>query len=146
MDILGLAILLLGIILLVVELTAPGYYAGVAGAPVTMIGAMQMLWPALLRGVWGPLLATALFVVAFAVTLVVYRRRGFPSQQPLLGSTGTVAEEVRPATATGRVDVEGTLWQAEGHEVLEPGTRVVVESVEATHIMVGRAPESSKGG
>lgn len=56
----------------------------------------------------------------------------------LLGKDGVVIEALTPNSPVGQVRVEREVWRAEapGRDAVPIGTRVVVESIEGTHLMV----------
>lgn len=58
----------------------------------------------------------------------------------LLGKTGYVTERIEPGARPGRVLIEGEDWRGVGLDdsVLEPGTRVMVISVDGTTLTVER--------
>src|ERR671919_507196 len=47
-DLLGLGLLIVGLALIVAELTFPGYYIGVAGTVGLVVGLLEMVWPTFL--------------------------------------------------------------------------------------------------
>ncbi len=56
----------------------------------------------------------------------------------LFGKTGIVIEELTPNSPLGQARIEREEWRAEapGHGTVAVGTRVVVEGVEGTHLIV----------
>lgn len=56
----------------------------------------------------------------------------------LIGKTGVVIEQLEVDAAIGRVRIEREEWRADapGYEPLPVGTRVIVERVEGTHLVV----------
>jgi membrane protein implicated in regulation of membrane protease activity len=56
----------------------------------------------------------------------------------LIGQEGRVIEDVEPAPGPGRVRVEREEWIADsaGREVIPAGTRVIVEKIVGTHLIV----------
>jgi membrane protein implicated in regulation of membrane protease activity len=61
----------------------------------------------------------------------------------LIGKSGSVIDPVEPGDGGGRVRIEREEWRADaaGHEVIPAGTRVIVERVVGTHLVVSPAPE-----
>jgi membrane protein implicated in regulation of membrane protease activity len=56
----------------------------------------------------------------------------------LIGKSGVVTEAIEPGDGTGRVRIEREEWRADssaGHALAE-GSRVVVERIEGTHLIV----------
>ncbi len=61
----------------------------------------------------------------------------------LVGLSGVVIETVEPDSPRGMVRIQREEWRADapGHGTLEPGTRVTVERVDGTHLIV--SPQSA---
>ncbi len=94
------------------------------------------------------------FVSVSAVLLVLLRRYAshFTHEPPmrtgvdrLIGKPGVVIEELVPDSPTGQVRIEREEWRADasGREVLPVGTRVLVERVDGTHLIV--RPDEGEG-
>jgi inner membrane protein len=94
----------------------------------------------------------AAFVLVSAAMLVLLRRYAdrLTHDQPmrtgvdrLIGKSGTVIEELVDDGPGGMVRIEREEWRADapGHGTLPVGTRVVVERVDGTHLIVH--PEST---
>ncbi len=56
----------------------------------------------------------------------------------LIGKTGLVTEELTPDSPFGQVRIEREVWRADapGSGIVTVGTRVVVDRVEGTHLIV----------
>ena len=133
----GLAWFILGVILLLIELSAPGILAifFAAGAWITAI----VLWIGLIHGSWGPL---AIFLVTSLLFLILLRRRlqavvrgkvGTSSNTDAIledfeGKAATVVEPIDPLHQTGKVEFRGTLWAAKSETPVPAGTLVEILS------------------
>ena len=95
----------------------------------------------------------AAFVFVSAAMLVVLRRYAdrLTHEPPirtgvdrLVGKSGVVIEELVPDSPKGMVRIEREEWRADapGNEPLAVGTRVVVERVDGTHLIVHPANEA----
>lgn len=64
----------------------------------------------------------------------------------LIGKPGTVIESVEPGDGGGRVRIDREEWRAdaEGTETLPVGTRVIVERIVGTHVIVRAATETKE--
>lgn len=93
------------------------------------------------------------FVVVSAAMLVLLRRYGdrLTHEPPirtgvdrLVGKSGTVIEDIVPDSPLGMVRIEREEWRADGasHGRLAVGTRVVVERVDGTHLIVRPVSET----
>jgi membrane-bound ClpP family serine protease len=150
-DALGLALLILGAVLVVAEAHVPGGVLGVAGAIVLMLGGFVVV--AGLGG--GAALAVpvglGIGAVAAGCALVVTRHGAIAQRQSvragreaLLGRIGVVRRWSGPA---GQVFVDGALWRAhhapleDAEAALHEGDPVVVDRVEGLTLSVHRADE-----
>jgi membrane protein implicated in regulation of membrane protease activity len=63
----------------------------------------------------------------------------------LIGQVGVAIEEIEPAPGPGRIRVEREEWVADsaGRDVIPVGTRVVVEKIVGTHLVVRAADADS---
>lgn len=152
-ELIGLGLLLIGLALIVIELTYPGYYIGVAGSVGTIVGLLQMMWPGFLLTPASGLVAALVSVAAALVSFQFYRRFGSPinelggSPSPeLVGKTGVIVQPVRPHTTNGRVEIEGTMWGADAAEPIETGATVIVERIQPTHVFVTQLHVSPPNG
>ncbi|MBN1192201.1 MAG: NfeD family protein [Coriobacteriia bacterium] len=59
----------------------------------------------------------------------------------LIGKQGTVIEDVEPGDGGGRIRIEREEWRADatGIDVIPTGSRVIVDSIVGTHLIVHRA-------
>ncbi|HEX9815335.1 MAG TPA: NfeD family protein [Candidatus Thermoplasmatota archaeon] len=145
-DLLGLSLLLVGLALIVAELTFPGYYVGVAGTVGTIVGLLQMVWPWFLTSSYGGPVAALIGVVAAILSFQFYRRFTSPIDRlggspgpDLVGKSGIVTQSVRPHTTKGRVEIEGKMWGADAAEPIGPGSHIIVETITETHLIVRRS-------
>ncbi|MDF1542891.1 MAG: NfeD family protein [Anaerosomatales bacterium] len=87
------------------------------------------------------------FVVVSALMLIVLRRYAdrITHEPPmrtgvdrLVGKSGVVIEELTPDSRVGMVRIEREEWRADapGNEPVPVGTRVVVDRVDGTHLVV----------
>jgi membrane-bound serine protease (ClpP class) len=163
---LGIALLLIGAILILVEAHVPTL--GVLGAPgllalgVGAVLAVSGLGGGIVLGVIAALLLVAVGIGALALSvgkgLAVRRRRVRAGPEALIGHVGVVKSWGPDATLTGtsgartgsdlegRVLVDGALWRArrcwpEDEPVLHAGEPVVVEQVRGLTLRVRRAEE-----
>lgn len=151
MTMLGIALLLVGIILVIAEAHAPGGVLGALGSAALVAGGVIAI--VALGG--GVVLAVpvglGLGAAAAAWALVVVRTsaqsrhgRVRAGAEALCGRLGVVRAWEEPA---GQVFVEGALWRARhewpepGEEALHEGDPVIVERVSGLTLSVRRADE-----
>jgi membrane-bound serine protease (ClpP class) len=151
MTALGIALLLVGAVLLVAEAHAPGGVLG-ACAAATLIGGAITLIASLGGGAaFAVPVGVGLGVVAGGWAVVVThkaagarRLRVKAGVESLCGRVGVVR---RWGESAGQVFVDGTLWRArhqggdDGAEALHEGDCVVVENVNGLTLSVRRAEE-----
>lgn len=142
-DPLGLTIFLIGVALIVIELTIPGYFIGVGGTALVAVGLVQIAWPEFLFSPWSPFVVVVIVPFAIFVSVLFYRRIAPPDQRPetyssdrLVGETGKVIVEVQPDSTTGKVKIGGIVWSAESDTPIPVGATARVVRVEGVHIVV----------
>lgn len=146
-DPLGLTIFLIGVALIVVELTIPGYFIGVGGTALVAVGLVQIAWPEFLFSPWSPFVVVVIVPIAIIVSVQFYKRIAPPSKMPetyssdrLVGETGKVVVDVEPDSTRGKVKIGGILWSAEAESRIPAGTMARVVRVEGVHVVVEPAP------
>lgn len=133
----------LGLVLVVLELAAPGgfyfIFFGVGALVVGVLSALDVAGPE-----WAQIL---LFSLLSLLSLVLFRSRILGKLQgskratdmdTLVGEVATVAEGLPPG-AVGKVELRGTAWSAKNTSevALKPGERCVVIRVEGLTLFVG---------
>ncbi len=147
---------IIGVLLLVAEMFAPGFWLACVAIGCFVAG-LAGLAPV---GLTGQVIAFAVSTLASLVGIRPFLRRHFRLEpgtgvrtnvDALLGKTGVVTERIDAGggaggvgARSGRVIVEGENWRGASVDgvVLEPGTRVMVVQVDGTTLMVEREPES----
>lgn len=84
------------------------------------------------------------FIVAsfgFVFWLPRIAHKGTETSRPvgideLVGQTGFVIKRIDPNTGTGMVKVQGQIWRAESDDIMEEGTRIIVERVKGNKLVV----------
>jgi hypothetical protein len=149
-DALGLTIFLIGIVLIVLELSIPGWFIGVGGTALIVVGLIQMSFPDFLFSWWSPFVVVAVVPAAIFVSVQFYKRLAPPDNRPetfssdrLVGERGKVLVEVMPETTKGKVKIGGIVWSAESDAPIPVGTTVVVLRVEGVHLMVGPVDDAA---
>ena len=143
---LPLVLLIAGLLLLLLEVITPGWFAAVPG--LTFVVAALILWiaPGAIDGPLGIIGLPAVLVGSSVVTLVIYRRLGTPAlfttvlqDDELPGQPGTVTVTIPAPPAEGEVLVGGRHWPARAENPIPKGTGVQVVRVEG-HTLVVREP------
>jgi membrane protein implicated in regulation of membrane protease activity len=137
----------LGLVLVVLELAAPGgfyfIFFGVGALVVGLLATFDAAGPA-----WAQIL---LFSVVSLLSLVLFRARLLGKLQgskrasdmdTLVGEIGTLSDDLSPG-GVGKVELRGTAWSAKNtsHVTLKRGERCVVIRVEG--LMLAVRPEGA---
>ncbi|AZO53079.1 MULTISPECIES: NfeD family protein [unclassified Mesorhizobium] len=133
--------MVLGFVLLVVEVIAPGFFMLWIGVAALIVGAVSLLiWDA---AIWTWQVQVLLFLVLSLVSAFVGKKlmggRDQPTDQPLLNRRGaqmigrmaTLAEPIRDGR--GRIKLGDTLWRVSGPD-LPAGTQVRVTAAADTDL------------
>ncbi len=148
----GLALMLLGIVLLTIEAFNPTVVIGFGGVVAFVLGAI-MLFKVEAPGYhlsWTVIgLATALMVGLVLVVLgSLQRARRHPARTGAQAMHGAAAEVLDWSGGEGHVFTQGERWQAQGTETFKPGETVEVANVMDLTLVVRRRPalKASEGG
>ncbi|MBZ9794985.1 NfeD family protein [Mesorhizobium sp. ES1-4] len=133
--------MVLGFVLLVVEVVAPGFFMLWIGIAALIVGAVSLLvWDA---AIWTWQVQVLLFLVLSLVSAFAGKKlmggRDQPTDQPLLnrrgaqmvGKMATLAEPIRDGR--GRIKLGDTLWRVSGPD-LPAGTQVRVTAAADTDL------------
>jgi membrane-bound serine protease (ClpP class) len=143
----GLALMLLGIVLLVVEAFNPTVVLGFGGVIAFLIGAL-MLFKIEAPGYqlsWTVVgLAAALFIGLILIVLGSLRRaRKSPVRVGAQAMRGLSAEVLDWNDGEGHVFTQGERWQARGADAFKPGEMVEVANIMDLTLVVRRPPASA---
>ena len=139
----GVALLLLGLLLLIAELFIPSFgVLGIGGIVSMILGAIFFIDPAhpgdiaLSLKLIIPTIIGMGILMLFLVFFVVRSRRRSDAigGKSLVGQKGYVVEDIIPPHK-GRVFVDGTYWTAESMEVIKKDEDIVVESFESLKLI-----------
>ncbi|MEM0449876.1 MAG: NfeD family protein [Methanomassiliicoccales archaeon] len=143
----GIALVLAGVVLLVIEAFSPGAFLLVPATILIIIGLMGLLIPGLLFSVWSPIIAVVLFAPMTYVTIKLYQRIAPPSPPEttvaasLIGRKGTVIKTIEPQTLSGKVKIAHDIWSATSNTRIEEGKKVIVKGSEGVHVIVEEVNE-----
>ena len=138
----GVALIVLGIIMLVAEIKITSYgVLSIGGVIALLLGSIMLIdSPAdyLRISFWNLILPVVLVSAGFfllALTLVVrtHRRRPTTGREGLVGEIGVAHTDLRP---TGLIELHGELWNAEADQVVKSGGRVQVVAVDGMYVKV----------
>ena len=139
----GMAILLIGAVLFIIELFHPGALLLIPATIMIVGGVMYLLIPnVLLDSIWGPVAIIAAALVSTGVTIFYYRWLAGTHTPLSTTSAGLVGEEavvlvdIVPNTIRGKVKVRSEIWSARGAEPIPAGTHVRVVHGEGVSLTV----------
>ncbi len=133
----GLMWFIIGIALLFIEFLLPGFilfFFGV-GAVLTAV----LIWV----GVLDSTIAQLIFFSVSSVVLLIALRRYFSkylkgdvsnegkykiTEEEFIGKRVKVVKRIEPNSVDGKIEFEGTLWNANSDETIEPGTMAEITS------------------
>jgi inner membrane protein len=148
---LGLIFIVIGVLMLLAEAVTPGAFLVVPATVLLVLGALGLVAPDLLLSIWSPILAVAIGVPVFFLTVKGYQKLSPPMAPTttvatsLIGMEGTVIIDTCPNTLKGKVKIENDIWSATSSLPIPAGYRVKVVHSEGVHVNVepiGPVPEA----
>ena len=146
---LGLIMIIIGILLLLAEIFAPGSFMVVPATVLIVLGAIGLVAPGILLSWWSPVIAVVLIVPMTLITVRMYQKLSPPMPPTttvatsLIGQEGTVVTEVCPNNLKGKVKIQSDVWSATADEPIPVGTKVLVVHSEGVHVRVKKIGEPS---
>lgn len=148
-NIVGLALIGLGVILMVIDLFTPTHLALTIGGIVSLLIGSFMLFD--IEGFAAPALTihpatilvtvgtvTALFVFMATKGLLIQRKRVSTGREGLIGARGSARDDLNPQ---GMVFVKGEYWRAIAQDPpIKSGETIIVEAIEDGKLLVRRKP------
>lgn len=143
----GLALLVIGILMILAEVAAPGAFILVPATVLIILGAIGLVAPGVLISWWSPIIAVVILLPMTYVTMLLYQKLAPPAPPEttvatsLVGMTGVVEREVMPNVLTGKVRIAHDMWSATSAKAIPVGKRVVVKTSEGVHVTVEEVSE-----
>jgi len=144
----GLALLIVGVVMLIIEAASPGFFIAVPATVLIILGLLGMFVQNFLFSVWSPILAVLVSVPSTLFTMWFYSRFAPPSPptttvgESLISRQGSVTVTIIPHTIKGKVRIGNEVWSATSDEIIREGERVLVIGSEGVHVIVRRVPTS----
>lgn len=141
---LGWVLILLGAVLLLIEVSQPGFFIAVPGTVLIILGILILLGVDILSSTQGLIAGVVAAMAAASITVWAYSRLT-PGKKPpttlsrdsLVGLEGVVTKEVDVGTISGKVRIGSMEWSARTESGKIPvGQRVIVVHSEGVHIVV----------
>lgn len=137
----GWLMIIIGLLLLIVEASQPGFFVAVPGTILIVLGFVTILIPEIAQD-YAPLIIVITALISSIITIIFYRKLA-PGQKPqttsmdiLSGKIGIVVKTVYPDSISGKVNIDNQIWSATGETEIGEGKKVVVISSEGVHIRV----------
>ncbi len=138
----GIGFIVLGALLLLLEIHAPGTFLLVPATVLMFLGILGILFPDVLFSWWAPIAAVVVLVPTTYLTIKLYQRLSPPGPPEttvatsLVGMKGIVTVDVYPNNLRGKVVIENDTWSATSESLIVKGKNVVVVSSEGVHVVV----------
>jgi len=139
---LGLAFIIIGILMLLAELSSPGAFILVPATVLLVLGFVGIVSPEVLISWWSPVIVAAVVIPITYVTMRMYQKLAPPAPPEttvatsLVGMTGVVVTDVTPNSLKGKVRIEHDTWSATSSKPIPAGKKVVVKTSEGVHVTV----------
>jgi len=138
----SIALIVLGVLLLLAEISSPGTFLLVPGTVLIVLGFLGLAYPDLLLSIYSPIIAVLILVPMTYITIKLYQRLAPPAPPEttvatsLVGKVGIVTAEIKPNQITGKVRIEHDIWSATSDHIISKGTHVIVIASEGVHVKV----------
>ena len=138
----GIGFIVLGTLMLLLELHAPGTFLIVPATVLLVLGIIGIAFGDTLFTWYAPIAAVIVLVPTTFLTIKLYQRLSPPGPPvttvatSLVGMKGIVTTDVYPHTLRGKVEIEHDTWSATSESMIPRGKRVVVVSSEGVHVVV----------
>jgi len=139
---LGLAFIIIGILMILAELSSPGAFILVPATVLLVLGFVGLVAPEVLISWWSPVIVAIVVIPITYVTMRMYQKLAPPAPPEttvatsLVGLTGVVVTEVTPNTLKGKVRIAQDTWSAVSNKAIPAGKRIVVRASEGVHVTV----------
>lgn len=137
-----LAFVVLGVLLLIAELSSPGAFLLVPGTVLIILGFIGLVAPDILFSIYSPIITVLIIVPLTLITIKMYQKLAPPGPPEttvatsLVGLEGVVTQDVKPGTLSGKVKIKNDSWSAASDHPILKGTKVVVVRSEGVHVTV----------
>lgn len=139
---LGVVLIVIGVLMLIVEATTPGFFIAIPASVLIVIGTIGVWIPDLFWSPLTPIIAVVLTVPMSIITIHLYKKLA-PPEPPtttvgtsLIGKRGVVMARIIPRTLKGKVKLESQIWSATSEKEIEEGRDVEVVESKGVHVIV----------
>ncbi|MFQ6061328.1 MAG: NfeD family protein [Thermoplasmata archaeon] len=145
----GLIFVIIGVILLILEATSPGFFIAIPATVLLVLGLIGMVVPNFFLSPLSPIVALVVTIPATILTMKLYQRLSPPSPPTttvgysLIGKQGIVEVPIVPNTIRGKVKIENQVWSATSDHPIEKGTLVEIVQSRGVHVVVREVQQAS---
>ena len=138
----GLGFVITGIVMLLAETAAPGFFIAVPGTVLIVLGLLGMGIPGFITSIWSPIVALIVGVPTIIAVMVLYQRLAPPAPpettvgSSLIGQIGIVMVDIYPDSIKGKVKIKNDIWSATALTHIPAGKKVQVIRSEGVHVTV----------
>lgn len=138
----ALAFVIIGVLLLIAELAAPGSFIIVPGTVLMVLGIIWMINPNWTLEWWSIIVAIIVLIPMIFAAIKLYQMLAPPAPPEstvatsLIGKRGTVLKEVVPNEISGKVHIENQTWSATAQRSIAAGKPVIVVDSKGVHVVV----------
>jgi len=144
-NIAGILLIIFSAVLFLLEIKITSYgLLSIGGVASLILGSLMLIDSPLpfLQISWKLILAATLtislfFLFAIGMAVRAFKRKPATGREGLVGEVGTALEDLKPQ---GQIEVHGEIWQAISKQRIKKGKRVVVEEVDAKHLLLTVRP------
>ncbi|MFO8109031.1 MAG: NfeD family protein [Thermoplasmata archaeon] len=146
----GLILIVLGIALLILEATEPGFFIAIPAGVLFVLGVISVIYPSILFTWWTPMIVAAVVIPMMIVSMKFYQGISPPSKptttmgSSLVGEVGKVMVRVVPDEISGKVKLKNQIWSATSQVPIPQGSKVVVTKSEGVVVWVKKLKESEE--
>jgi len=139
---LSLAFIVIGVLMLLVELSSPGAFLLIPATVLLALGTIGLMFPDLLLSIWSPIIAVLILVPTTLLTIKMYQKLAPPAPPEttvgtsLIDKEGVVEVEVVPDSMRGKVKISNVVWSATSEKTIPVGRKVKVTHSEGVHVTV----------
>jgi membrane-bound serine protease (ClpP class) len=137
----GVLLIIFAAVLFLLEIKIPSYgILSIGGVISLVVGSIMLIDSPLpfLQISWKVILGatitfSAFFIFAIGLAIRTYRKQPTTGKEGLIGEEGQVLEDLNPE---GMVELHGEIWKAIADKRIRKGQKVVVVSVDASHLIL----------
>jgi membrane protein implicated in regulation of membrane protease activity len=142
----AIAFLFVGLLLLLMEAVAPGFFIAIPGGTLVLMGGIGLVFPNAMFSLAGWFLWPLAAILSTSANIYLYKRWAPAGHAPLTmtadslpGQLGTVTTDIVPGTYTGKVRIKGSTWSARAEVPIPSGAHVRVVRADGIRLVVEQA-------